>query len=132
MSGHSKLVMAAAMIGTLMLATTASAAPSRRPTVRDLEGYATAACLIQTGDAYLKDQGYRWSSIMVQGEGVPPARLAPLDAAVKVRVAQGGMVIVRDEASPTGDRSLPLVFCARIVDAPGVRAAIVRLSAHRG
>jgi hypothetical protein len=92
---------------------------------RELEEYATVACLIaQKDDEYLKDQGYRWSAIVVQGRGFPLDVLAPVNAAVKGQLAKGDMVIVRDEASPTGSKALPLVFCSRIVDFPKVRAAI--------
>jgi fructoselysine-6-P-deglycase FrlB-like protein len=92
---------------------------------RELEEYATAACLIaQKDDEYLKDQGYRWSAIIVQGRGFPSDVLAPVDAAVKDQLAKGDMVIVRDETSPTGSKALPLVFCSRIIDFPKVHAAI--------
>lgn len=98
--------------------------------VRDLVEYATAVCLIeQKDDTYLKDQGYSWSSIFVQGEGYSIDALSDINAAVKEQLAKGDMIIVHDESSTSGSKALPLVFCARIGEVPAVRAAIDSASA---
>ncbi len=92
---------------------------------RDLVEYATAVCLIeQKDDAYLKEQGYSWSSIAIHGKGYSPSTLSPIDTAVKKRLAQGDMIVVHDESAASGSKALPLVFCVRVSEAPAVRAAI--------
>lgn len=97
---------------------------------RNLIEYATAVCLIeQKDDPYLKEQGYSWSSIFIQGKGYSPSLLSAIDAVVKKRLAQGDMIVVRDESAASGSKALPLVFCARISEAPTVRAAIDAIGA---
>jgi hypothetical protein len=103
----------------------ASPPPTGRTALqRDLESYAIAACLTQQDQAYLKDQGYGWAGVIIQGRNRDPARFTAIDRAVKAELAKGGLPIIRDESAPMKDKTLPIMYCGEIIDTTGVRAAI--------
>jgi hypothetical protein len=96
-----------------------------RPDVlRDVEGYATASCLVNQAQPYLKDQGDAWASVVVQRMKGDLGVLAGIAEQVRLEIAKGEMAVVRDEATPGGDKALPVLYCSELVDRPAVRAAI--------
>lgn len=100
--------------------------PGRDALRQDVEGYATAACLLKQQSAALRDQGDGWAANIVQR---PSFRLEPfraVAAAVDAEVAKGGMARIMVENPPMTLKDLPIQYCAEIVDAPAVRAAIER------
>jgi hypothetical protein len=98
---------------------------SPRPeVVRDVEGYAIASCLVNQSQPYLKDQGDAWASVIVQRMKGDLEVFAGLAEQVKVETAKGEMAVVRNEAEPGTDKTLPLLYCSEIIDEPAVRAAI--------
>ena len=105
---------------------TVSAPTSRDAVRRDVEGYATAACLLKQQSPYLRDQGDGWAANIVQR---PSYRLEPFGevaAAVALEVAKGGMARIMVEDPPMTLKELPVQYCIEIVDAPAVRAAVDR------
>jgi hypothetical protein len=96
-----------------------------RPAVlRDVEGYAIAACLVQQAQPYLKDQGYVWAGAIVQRGKAPIEALTPVEDAVKRELDKGDMAIVHADANPPEDKAAPVLYCGEIIDKPAVRAAI--------
>jgi len=115
------------LFGALALLGASNANANQKITAQDLKEYATAVCLIeQKDDPYLKEQGFSWSSILVHGSSIALEALAPIDEAVKNQFAKSKMITVRDEESPTGSKSMPLVLCVRIADSESVKKAINR------
>lgn len=101
------------------------AAAHGRPSVqRDVEGYAIATCLANQKEPYLKDQGDSWASVIVQRShgGIGPFN--SVAAAVKTELAQGHLPVVHQDSEPPRDRQLPLLYCAEIIDTPGVDVAL--------
>ena len=107
-----------------------AAAAERSAVQRDVEGYAIASCLTDQDQAYLKDQGDAWASVILQRGHGDPDTLAAVAAAVKAELARGDMAVIHTEG--TGDKALPLLTCNEIIDKPAVRkairAAIVKLT----
>lgn len=98
---------------------------SPRPeVVRDVEGYATASCLVNQSQPYLKDQGDAWASVIVQRMNGDLEVFAGVAEQVKLETAKGDMAVVRNEAEPGSDKALPVLYCSEIIDKPTVRAAI--------
>ncbi|MDR1968394.1 MAG: hypothetical protein LBQ32_06850 [Burkholderiaceae bacterium] len=98
---------------------------SLRPEVlRDVEGYAIASCLTYQAQPYLKDQGDAWASVIVQRMKGNLNALAGIAEQVKRESAKGDMAVIRDEANPKKDKTLPILYCSEMIDRPSVRAAI--------
>ncbi len=97
---------------------------SKSKALRDIEGYAIASCLAFQPNSYLKDQGDAWASVIIQRMKGSPDALAEIIEQVKLEAEQGNMAVIRDDAMPGQDKSLPILFCSEIVDLPKVRDAI--------
>lgn len=117
--------------GLALLAALAGAggatAEGRSALRRDAEGYAVAACLREQDDAYLREQGERWAGIIVRGRA--RGELEPwAELAAAVRAATRPADAYRLAPDRPGDpaRTAPVAYCAEIVDAPPVRAAVKR------
>ncbi|MEE3623094.1 hypothetical protein UCD39_03735 [Nitrospirillum sp. BR 11752] len=105
-------------------------AAGRSAIQRDVESYAIAVCFASQEDQpYLKDQGYAWAEVIVQGRGRGPESLEPLRAAVKKVLAKGHVPVGFDEAHPMEGKALPVLYCGEIIDNPTVRAAITEVVA---
>jgi hypothetical protein len=99
-------------------------ASGRNPVQRDVEGYAVASCLAYQKQAYLKDQGDGWASVIIQrSKGELEAFTAVADA-VKTEVAKGNMVVIPVETGPEHEKALPVAYCFEILNAPSVHAAV--------
>jgi hypothetical protein len=107
-------------------------APPRPEVLRDAEGYAIASCLTDQAQPYLKDQGDAWASVIVQRMKGGLDALAGIAEQVKRENARGDMAVIRDEASPGKDKTLPVLYCGEIIDRPSVRAAIQKAVAELG
>jgi hypothetical protein len=117
----SLIIVVAGFITTMP--TAADAAP-RSALERDVESYAIASCLVGLDQPYLKDQGDGWASVIIQrAKGGMPAFRA-VAAAVKAELAKGNMAIIHSEEPGAKDKPLPVLYCAEIIDAPSVHAAI--------
>lgn len=96
-----------------------------RPEVlRDVEGYAIASCFVNQPQPYLKDQGDAWASVIIQRMKGSPDVLAEIVEQVKLENEKGDMAVIRDEAEPGKDKTLPVLYCSEIIDKPAVRTAI--------
>lgn len=98
--------------------------------LRDVEGYAIASCLTNQAQPYLKDQGDAWASVIVQRMKGSLDALAGISEQVKRENARGDMAVIRDEASPEKDKTLPVLYCGEIIDRPSVRGAIQKAVAE--
>jgi hypothetical protein len=104
---------------------------SPRPAVlRDVEGYAIASCLTHQTQPYLKDQGDAWASVIVQRMKGNLDALADIAEQVKRESAGGDMAVIRNEAGPEKDKTLPLLYCGEMIDKPSIRAAIQKAVAE--
>lgn len=90
--------------------------------LHDVTGYAIASCLTYQENAYLKDQGDAWASVIVQRSSGSIVLLNDVAEVVKQETEKGGMAVMRDEQG--GDKALPLLYCHEIIDRPAVREAI--------
>ena len=90
--------------------------------LHDVTGYAIASCLAYQENAYLKDQGDAWASVIVQRSHGSIELLTDVAEVVKQETEKGGMTVMRDEEG--GDKALPLLYCHEIIDRPAVRDAI--------
>ncbi|MBR0848041.1 hypothetical protein JQ543_09845 [Bradyrhizobium diazoefficiens] len=110
--------------GVLLAVAVANPAGARTALQRDVEDYAVASCLANQDQAYLRDQGDGWASVIVQRAkgGLEP--LKAVAAAVKTELAKGNMPVIRSESEPGKGKALPVLYCSEIVDAPAVRAAV--------
>jgi hypothetical protein len=105
-------------------ASTAYSVGQTRPAVlRDVEGYAIASCLVNQSEPYLEAQGDGWASVIVQRMKGDLDTFTAITEKVKGELAKGEMAVIRDETA-SADRTLPLLYCSEIIDAPAVRAAI--------
>lgn len=93
---------------------------------RDVQGYAIASCLTFQKQAYLKDQGDGWASVIVQRSKGDINALTAVAAVVKKEVAKGDMAIIRNENGPAQDKALPVEYCFEIIHTPSVSSAIKR------
>ena len=117
----------------LLLCIGLATATAARDTVRrDVEGYAVASCLGAQKSSYLKDQADGWAANIVQRDSFRLPAFAQLDRAVKAEVARGHMATIITEDPPMTVRQLPVQYCAELIDAPRVRAAIERTIAAVG
>lgn len=118
----SKLILCFAVTGCT---STVDPLGNPRPDVlRDVEGYVTATCLSSQPQAYLKDQGDAWASVILQRMKGSLDVLADIAEQVKLETAKGDMAVIRDEVGPEMDKALPILYCSEIIDRPAVRAAI--------
>jgi hypothetical protein len=92
--------------------------------LRDVEGYAIAACLVHQAEPYLKDQGYAWGNAIIQRGKAPIEVLAPIEDAVKLEIAKGDMAIIHVDTNPPENKTAPVLYCGEIIDMPSVRATI--------
>jgi hypothetical protein len=97
---------------------------ARSAVQRDVEGYAIASCLAVQDQPYLKDQGDGWASAIIQRAKGGLDALTAVAAAVKAEVARGQMAVIHSETGPMMDKTLPVLYCAEIIDAPSIQAAI--------
>lgn len=97
---------------------------ARSPLQRDVEGYAVATCLARQPSPYLKQQANGWGSAIVQRGhgGLEPLRAVA--AAVVRELAHTPVPMARDEEHPMQPTSMPVQFCAEIIDRPAVRQVI--------
>ena len=91
---------------------------------RDVESYAIASCLAYQQQPYLKDQGDGWASAVVQRSKGDINAFTAVAAAVKTEVAKGDMAVIRNEAGPEPDKTLPIAYCVELLDTPSIHAAI--------
>lgn len=99
---------------------------ARTASVRDAEGYAIAACLVGQNQPYLKDQGYGWAEVIIQGGRGEIETFLALNEAVKAELAKGEMVMISDDTAPMVGKQLPILYCHEIGTKPAVRTAITR------
>lgn len=125
-------VIAAALLVGACSSDATPAAGGRDAIRRDLEGYATAACLIKQQPAYLRDQGDGWAANIIGRGSVRLDVLKSVASAVDVEVAKGGMAQIMVESPPMTLKRLPVQYCAEIIDGPAVRQAIERAMAKPG
>ncbi len=92
--------------------------------MRDVEGYAIASCLTNQTQPYLKDQGDAWASVIVQRMKGNLDVLVGIAEQVKKENAKGEMVVIRDEAGPGKEKTLPVLYCSEIIARASVRAEI--------
>ena len=106
--------------------TGAEKAGGSRPFVlRDVEGYAIACCLARQTEPYLKDQGDAWASGIVQRSHGDMERFKGVCEQVEHETAKGDMfVILTDRKAESAVKTVPLAYCAEIIDTPSVRDAI--------
>jgi hypothetical protein len=107
--------------GIVMSGTAALGRPSVQ---RDVEGYAIATCLSSQKEPFLKDQGDGWASAIVQRSHGGIEQFTSVAAAVKTELAQSHIPVIHQESDSPHDKELPLLYCAEVIDAPGVDAAI--------
>jgi hypothetical protein len=100
------------------------AACARSDVQRDVEGYAVASCLMKQKEPLLKDQGALWADGIVQRSHGNIEDFRSVADAVDAEVAQKPVPQARRESDPTHSASVPVPFCAEIIDDPPVRAAI--------
>ena len=91
---------------------------------RDVESYAIASCLAYQQQPYLKDQGDGWASAVVQRSKGDINAFTDVAVAVKTEVAKGDMAVIRNEAGPEPDKTLPVAYCVELLDSPSIHAAI--------
>ncbi len=96
---------------------------------RDVAAYAMASCFAMQDQPYLRDQGERWASGVIQrGEG-PIEAWTPIAQAVRAELARSGIGQGKPERPTEPSIPLPVLTCGEIGDAPAVRAAMVRARA---
>ena len=107
---------------TACVATPTASAGGRDAVRRDVEGYAIASCLTSQKEAYLVDQGDAWASSIIQRSHGNLEYFTALSDVVKKAVATGVMKVII--LGPKNVKTLPVAFCAEIIDTPSVRLAI--------
>jgi hypothetical protein len=90
---------------------------------RDVESYAIASCLVAQDQPYLRDQGDAWGSAIIQRAKGELAALTTVAEAVKVELAKGNMAVIHSELE-LKSKTLPVMYCSEILDAPSVRTVI--------
>jgi hypothetical protein len=114
----------AALLALVCASTGSKIAYGRSDVQRDVEGYAASSCLTSQKDAYLKDQGDGWASVIVQRSHGDIEHFKKVADAVNTEVAQGHVAVMRVESDPAHGKELPVLTCVEIIDAPRVREAI--------
>ncbi|WP_229477017.1 hypothetical protein [Massilia rubra] len=106
-------------------ASSVNTAGAPRPAVqRDVEGYAIASCMTYQADAFTKDQGDAWASVIVQRMKGDLDAMVEIAEQVKRENAASGVAVMRDESEPQKGKVLPVLHCVEMIDRPAVRAAI--------
>lgn len=106
-------------------ASSVNSAGAPRPAVqRDVEGYAIASCMTHQADAFTKDQGDAWASVIVQRMKGDLDVLAGIAEQVKRENPADNVAVMRDELQPQKGKMLPVMHCGEMIDKPAVRAAI--------
>lgn len=106
-------------------ASSVNSAGAPRPAVqRDVEGYAIASCMTHQTDAFTKDQGDAWASVIVQRMKGDLDVLAGIAEQVKRENPADNVAVMRDELQPQKGKMLPVMHCGEMIDKPAVRAAI--------
>jgi hypothetical protein len=90
----------------------------------DAEGYAIASCLSKQKESLLQQQGGGWASVIIERGSVTLDNMRVIDDSVRHAVAKGGILVVHDESSPSGDAPLPVLYCVQIGNDLSVRKAI--------
>jgi len=98
-----------------------AASDGRDALQRDLEGYAVASCLVTLDDARLNEHGQAWAGSIVQRSRGP---IEPFIAVYEVVKVEMPMFMRRDEANPRVAQPMPVMYCAELIDAPAIRAAL--------
>ena len=91
---------------------------------RDLTRYAMAACLAAQDQPYLKDQGQRWASGLIELGHGPVEAWLPVAQAVTAELARTGVGMSKPDGPLHPSVPTPLMTCGHIADAPLERAAI--------
>lgn len=110
-----------ALLTFALLSPTLALAAPRADVVRDVQGYAIAACLSQQVDAVLKAQGEGWLDIIIQRGKGGIEDWASLRDAIDAALAEAAVPMVKVEG---GERPMPLFQCAEMIDDPIVAAEI--------
>jgi hypothetical protein len=76
----------------------------------------------------LRQLGDAWGGIILNRSRLSLDRLSPLRAAVKTEITRRPMLLVHGD-TPLGQTEAPVAYCAEIIDAPAVRAAINKVIA---
>lgn len=103
-----------------------SSAFARTAVQRDVEGYAIATCLSQQSEPYLKDQGDAWASVVVQRSQGDIELFHPVQQAVESELKKGNVAAIYQEGDTKHSKPVPVLYCAEIIDAGEVRAAIAK------
>lgn len=111
-------------LATGCAAGTSAFSQPRSPLLRDVEGYASASCLVAQSNDYLKDQGDGWAWVILQRMNGELEAFDKLRVTVRAEVAKGDMAVIPTDSGVGHDKAMPVLYCAEIIDAPAVRAAI--------
>jgi hypothetical protein len=100
----------AALLALACASTGSKIAYGRSDVQRDVEGYAISSCLTSQKDAYLKDQGDGWASVIVQRSHGDIEHFKKVADAVNSEVAEGHVAVIRPESEPVQGKELPLLL----------------------
>lgn len=96
-----------------------------KPTARDdLVQYATASCFAFQQNDYLKNQGERWASAILQNAHGPVEKWTPVADAVKNALARSGVAQGQGEGPQAPTVPLPVMTCGQIATTPAVSFSI--------
>lgn len=115
---------AIALFAAVASASCASSHSVLNAEMHDAEGYAIASCLAKQKEPFLQQQGGGWASVVIERGSVGLESLRVIDDRVRQAVARGGMLVVHDESSPSGEATLPVLYCVQIGNDSAVRGAI--------
>ena len=101
-----------------------AASQPRSALLRDVEGYASASCLVAQSDEDLKDQGDGWAWVILQRMKGDLEVFDKLRARVRAEVAKSTMAVIPTDSGVGHDKAMPVLYCIEIIDTPSVRAAI--------
>lgn len=117
-----KLSIALVLLARISLGS--SGAFARTTLQRDVEGYAIATCLSHQNEPYLRDQGDAWASVVVQRSHGDVELLHPVQEAVEAELKKGHVAAIYQENDPRHSKTVPVLYCAEIIDEAEVRSAI--------
>jgi hypothetical protein len=113
------------VFGAMLVGVMPAGAAPRSMVQRDIEGYASAACLVAQDDAMLRQQGNDWAAIIINRSRVGLGDLGRVRTAVESAMRRKPMTVVhRDKPVAEAAASAQVFYCAEIIDEPIVRAAI--------
>lgn len=117
--------LAAALVLTACAGTGSASAPAGASALdRDLAAYASASCLTLQDNAYLRDQGQRWASAVIQRGGGAIEPWTAVADAVAAELRRSGVAEGQPETPSAPGVPLPVLTCGEIAAAPAVAAAI--------